>query len=166
VLQRLDGPGRDAWAPMLLEDALYGTRVAGERVFELARAAADGRMPGRPDLAVILLLALLAGFRGRFRDADDGGEIQALCVGLFERVHERPWLRDVPWRPALVPPDEAALPGSGSVVRRLPALRPWLATLAGALVIYLVAAHLTWRAGVHDALTLADAIVERPRGTK
>ena len=114
ILQRLDGPGRDAWAPMLLEDALYGTRVAGERVFELARAAADGRLTGRPDLAVTLLLALLAGFRGRFRDADDGGEIRALCVRLFERVHERPWLRDVPWRPALVPPDEPRAPRAGA----------------------------------------------------
>jgi type VI secretion system protein ImpK len=105
VLQRLDGPGRDAWAPMLLEDALYGTRVAGERIFELARAAADGRLVGRPDLAVTLLLALLAGFRGRYRDGDDGGEIRDLCTRLFERIHEQPWLREVPWRPALASPE-------------------------------------------------------------
>jgi type VI secretion system protein ImpK len=161
VLQRLDGPGRDAWAPMLLEDALYGTRVAGERVFELARAAADGRLPGRPDLVVTLLLGLLAGFRGRFGDGDDGGEIRALSVRLFERVHEQPWLRDVPWRPALAASDQVAVAGAG--LRRLPALRPWLAALVAVVVIYLGVAHLAWRYGAHDALALADTIVERPR---
>ena len=161
ILQRLDGPGRDAWAPMLLEDALYGTRVAGERVFELARAMADGRLLGRPDLAVTLLLGLLAGFRGRFRDGDDGGEIQALCVRLFERVHERPWLRDVPWRTALAASDEPFL--SGRALRRLPALRPWLAALVAVVILYLGAAHLAWRHGIHDALALADAIIERSR---
>lgn len=161
ILQRLDEPGRDAWAPMLLEDVLYGTRVAGERVFELARATVDGRIAGRPDLAVTLLLALLAGFRGRFRDADDGGEIQALCVRLFERLHEQPWLRDVHWRPALAAVDEP-MP-AGAALRRLPALRPWLAALAAVVVLYVGAAHLVWRHSVGDALTLAEKIVTRPR---
>lgn len=161
VLQRLDEPGRDAWAPMLLEDALYGTRVAGERVFELARAMADGRLTGRPDLAVTLLLALLAGFRGRFRDADDGGEIQALCVRLFERLHEQPWLSDVHWRPALAATGEP-MP-TGAALRRLPALRPWLAALAAVVVLYIGAAHVVWREGVDDALTLAEKIIAHPR---
>jgi type VI secretion system protein ImpK len=161
ILQQLDGPGRDAWTPMLLEDAMYGSRVAGERVFELARAAAEGRLTGRPDLAVTLLLALLAGFRGRFRDGDDAGEIRTLCVRLFERLHEEPWLRNVPWRPALAPADEPVR--LGPALRRLPALRPWLAALVGIVVLYVGAAHLVWRHVVQDALTLADAIVERPR---
>ena len=161
VLRRLDEPGRDAWAPMLLEDVLYGTRIAGERVFELARAAADGRLTGRADLAVTLLLALLGGFRGRFRDIDDGGEIQALCVRLFERLHEQPWLRDVHWRPALAAPDEP--PPTVAALRRLPPLRPWLAALVAAVVVYVGAAHLVWRGGGDDALALAEKIISRPQ---
>jgi type VI secretion system protein ImpK len=159
VLQRLDGPGRDAWAPMLLEDALYGTRVAGERIFELARTAADGHLAGRSDLAVTLLLALLAGFRGRYRDADDGGEIRDLCTRLFERIHEQPWLREVPWRPALASPEAPLC--APAAQRRLPALRPWLVALAAAVALYVALAHAVWRHEVHDVLALADAIVER-----
>ena len=161
ILQRLDERGRDAWAPMLLEDALYGTRVAGERVFELARATADGRLTGRPDLTVTLLLALLAGFRGRFRDADDGGEIRALCVRLFERLHEQPWLRDVQWRPALAAAEEPV--PAGAALRRLPTLRPWLAALAAAVALYVGAAHFVWRQGVDETLTLAEKIVSHPQ---
>ena len=160
VLQRLDEPGRDAWAPMLLEDALYGSRIAGERVFELAAAGAEGRLPGRPDLAVTLLLALLAGFRGRYRDLDDAGAVQALCLRLYERVNEQPWLRDIPWRPVLTPPEEDSL--APTALRRLPGLRPWLAALAAVVLLYVAAAHWIWRSEVAETLALADLIVERP----
>ena len=164
ILQRLDEPGRDAWAPMLLEDALYGTRIAGERVFELASAAADGRLPGRSDLAVTLLLALLAGFRGRYRDLDDAGAIRALCLRLYERVNEQPWLRDVPWRPVLAAPEEVVV--ATASLRRLPSLRPWLTALAAVVVLYLAAAHWIWRSEVVETLALADEIIERPLPTE
>jgi type VI secretion system protein ImpK len=159
VLGQLDAAGRDAWTPMLLEDALYGSRVAGERIFELAEAAAAGRPSGRLDLTATLLMSLLAGFRGRYRDQDDGGAVRALAVRLYERLHEQPWQAEVPWRPALVA--HAEVPAAQRALTRLPALRPWLAALAGLVVLYVVAAHIVWRQGVADMLTLADAIVER-----
>ena len=50
-----------------------------------------------------------------------------------------------------------------AALRRLPSLRPWLAALAAALVVYVGAAHLVWRQGVDDALSLAERIISRPQ---
>ena len=58
-------PGQEAWPATLLEEALYGSRIAGERIFRTAHDLVESQ-PRRSGVAVSILLALMLGFRGRY----------------------------------------------------------------------------------------------------
>src|ERR1700723_364256 len=66
-LQELDWPGRAYWDGLLLEERLYGTRIAGERLFDLAERLIAANAAGQDDLVVALMQAFALGFRGRYR---------------------------------------------------------------------------------------------------
>ena len=126
-LHELDWPGRIHWDGVLLEERLYGTRIAGERLFDLARMLVDGRAAGQDDLVVALMQALALGFRGRYRGGNDRGEIHRLRRQLYQLALHRPAPSEIDWGEAL--PHSEAL--EGGVLARVPALNPWIyATIA------------------------------------
>lgn len=134
--------GATIWASTLLERSLYGSRIAGERVFEAASAILARRDAGRRDLAMTIFLALSCGFRGSWRGADDGGEIERLRRGLFELAtdHEPP-----------AGPDMAAAFAQAQAhtdtdpAPRLPRdVERWKLAVVGLLLGYLVLSHATW----------------------
>ena len=158
LLLRVDWNGRDAWQGRLLETALFGTALAGERVFErLDALLAD---PGRahPSLATIYLIALALGFRGRYwRPADDGQlrvYREALARIITRAVPDAgevgPRLFEQPYRHTVE---------TGRAVR-LPGLRPWLAAVAAVALLFLAGSFVLWRSATAD-LEQAIAEIER-----
>ena len=149
-------PGRLAWAQQPLEHALYGTRVAGERVFAAARDLASGRRED-PAVAAVILLALQLGFRGRYADDADRDRITLAENELFGCLFKTPYSSD------LAPPSFIAAFAdtvlTGPSIRRLPALWPWLAAIPALMLLYLPVSHLVWWSEVERVIELADSII-------
>jgi type VI secretion system protein ImpK len=149
-------PGRLAWADQPLEHALYGTRVAGERIFAAARELGAGRREG-PAVAAVILLALQLGFRGRYGDDGDRDRITRAENELFGCLFK------TPYSSGLAPPSFIAAFAdtvlTGPSIRRLPALWPWLAAIPALLLLYLPVSHLVWWSEVERVIELADSVI-------
>jgi type VI secretion system protein ImpK len=78
--------GRAHWAADVLEERVFGTRVAGERVFEDIRGLIERRDPADAALAAVTLAAIGLGLRGRMRGPAHAAELAAQARALFELV--------------------------------------------------------------------------------
>ncbi|MFD2233132.1 DotU family type IV/VI secretion system protein [Phaeospirillum tilakii] len=156
LLLDVEWPGRSQWLGLLLEQSLYGTRLAGERIFDLAEQLIDGRLPGRPDLAAAILIALSLGFRGKLRGRGAEAEIARMRRGLYELAYTQPPPRRIDWSAAFAAAAEPVLPGER--MRPLPRLAPWLGGIGLVLALYLAASSLVWWQATRPALGLADRI--------
>ena len=157
MLHQVQWPGRAQWMGTLLESSLYGSRVAGEEVFDLANAIVEGHMVGRADLAAAILLALTLGFRGRYGGVEDRGAIEVLRRQLYEHVYNRPPPSGSAWQPALPAALQPVL--EGERLQRLPRLAPWVAAIIIALVLSQVASHWIWRSATQPLLDLAAEVI-------
>jgi len=142
MLLRVQWDGRAVWQDQLLETALFGTRVAGERVFERLDALLADDARASADLAIIYLMALALGFRGRWWRPEDEGELRG-----YRRALARIITRE---DPALAREGGLLFEqayghtiGQGRAVR-LPHLRPWLLAAAAMAVLYLAVSHAVW----------------------
>lgn len=129
------------WVDRPLEAVLYGTRIAGDRLF----AAADelvARRRSDPGTATAILLALMTGFRGRYQGQDEPTRIERLKTQLYALVCRRDYWEDD--RAPYDMPDLAASALEGPSLRRLPALWPWLVALAALVLAYFPISHLLW----------------------
>lgn len=157
LLHRIDWPGQSSWESMLLEEALYGTRVAGERIFTVAEEQAGGASPVEPGMALAILLALQLGFRGRYRGVDDAGALQRLRLRLYEVLCRQPWSRGAEWGATFA--DAGGPPLTEGRVASLPPLKPWLTTIAVAVLGLVLVTHVIWYSAVHGIVERADQIV-------
>ena len=91
VFLGLEWVGRGAWLGNLLEDQLFHTRRAGERIFEGVRQfRLRERDLARRELAAVYLLALSLGFEGPYRGTPGAPELEEHRRHLFEFVYLRP----------------------------------------------------------------------------
>ena len=156
LLLDVEWPGRSQWLGLLLEQSLYGTRLAGEKIFDLAGQLIDGRLSGRPDLAAAILIALSLGFRGKLRGRGAEAEIAQLRRRLYELAYTQPPPRRIDWSAAFAAAAEPVLPGER--MRPLPRLAPWLGGIGLVAALYLAASSLVWWQATRPALGLADQI--------
>lgn len=159
-LHEIDWPGRAHWDGLLIEEALYGTRVAGERLFDLAAMLVAARATGQDDLVVALIQAFGLGFRGRYRASNDHGGIRRLRWQLYQLALHRAVPAQVEWREVL--PPSVALEG-GSLAH-VPAIRPWIWGAIGAVVLFFAITHLVWYGNIGGTLAEADRVVAADRG--
>ena len=159
LLLRVDWGGRDNWQHRLLEAALFGTCLAGERVFERLDALIADPARAHPSLATLYLIALALGFRGRYWRDEDQGQLRHYRMALAGII-----TRTVPdvgeTGPKLFAQAYAPTVGQGRALR-LPGMRPWLMTAAAVAVLFLVSSYGLWRNAVFD-LERAIAEIERP----
>jgi type VI secretion system protein ImpK len=161
-LQELDWPGRVYWDGLLLEERLYGTRIAGERLFDLADRLITGHAAGQDDLVVALMQAFALGFRGRYRAGRDGGEIRRLRRQLYQLALHRPPPDEIEWSEALAPPDAL----EGGALAHVPPLRRWVYGAITAAALFLLVTHLVWFANIGGTLAAADRVVAADHGAR
>lgn len=151
------------WADDPLEAAIYGTRMAGDRVFSTADRLVDGP-PDESGTAVVILLSLLLGYRGRYRrvpgqngDVAIAGDnrIGLLRSKLYKHVYGEPWQPD---HAQIIHP--AAEPLEGQSIRTLPRLRPWVIAIIAVLAAYVPISHALWWWQVRKVAAVAAAIVD------
>ncbi len=148
LLLRVNWEGRKVWEDRLLETALFGTRVAGERVFERLDALLADDSRASADLATIYLVALSLGFRGRCWRAEDDGTLRGYRVALARIIARED--------PALAREGAPLFQQAyGHTIEqgppvRLPHLRPWLLVAAALFALYFAVSHVLWISLIFD----------------
>ena len=141
IFLKLEWEGRAAWSSNLLETKMFGTHVAGERIFDRIGQLLMDRDAAHREIEVVYLLAMSLGFEGRYRGSS-GAELARLRSGLHELVFPR--------HPAVLRGERHLFPQSymhtldRSEPIRLPNIGRWAAALAIVFMLYLTVAHFAW----------------------
>lgn len=146
IFLHLDWPGRGYWKDDLLETRLFKTYAAGERFFtRLDKLLSTGDRV-QAELAVVYLLALSLGFRGKYRGGKHDQRLLDYRKQLYYYIYQRrPDLTDQTRR---LTPQGYDHTQADALARMLPSPARWFWLLGGAAVGYLVVAHWLWRDAV------------------
>jgi type VI secretion system protein ImpK len=160
VFLRLEWLGKEYWSAHLLEEYAFYSHDAGTRFFENVEQLLSSRDPMRADVAMVYYMALALGFRGRYQDLGSSTRIEHYQNQLFTSLFQR--------NPGLAG-DARLFPAAYENTLRdrqprlLPQLRPWLLSLAGVVVVYLVVSHLIWAFGAAPVTAALDDLSQRRR---
>jgi type VI secretion system protein ImpK len=157
ILLSFEWPGREFWTSCLIEEALFGTRIAGDRIFDRLDELLRTRDPARRDLALIYLLALSLGFEGRYRGTDSLARMQAYRAALYRFRFDRD--PDPSDRARQVSPQAYAFTVSDAIPQQTPHVGRWVTILLLVLVGMLGLSQLIWE-------WKAGPLVEDIRGTR
>ncbi|SHH10252.1 DotU family type IV/VI secretion system protein [Massilia sp. CF038] len=158
ILLRRDWPHRACWLDWLVEDALFGSRHAGERVFDCIAAVLHGGAARRRPMALPYLCALALGFRGSVPSGTQGDrELERLRHALFQLVQERnpdpafgearDDLDSNAARRVMFRPYQTIAAGGAPVL--LPSPNRWRTRFVFAFLLMLAAGHLIWVVHTH-----------------
>jgi type VI secretion system protein ImpK len=155
LLHDVAWPGHDGWAELPLEDFLYRSRIAGDRIFQAVEILAARYTPDGDGLAMTILLALEMGFRGRYHGVDDQGEIERIKLGLYQIVF-RTRYRESDGLGTLVAGAVETLAHTSRV--RLPPLQPWITAITAVCGGYLLLSMLLWWSQVSGVIASARRV--------
>lgn len=150
----LDWPGRESWKSDLLETRLFGSYNAGDQFFQrLDGLLAQGER-AQPELALVYLMALGLGFKGRYRGLAQASKLEEYRRRLYEYVYRK--------RPDLTDPGRVLSPQAyrhtlaDATPRLLPNPARWLWLLGFAFAVFLVVSHIVWTSYTADLQRLLD----------
>lgn len=153
----IDWYGRVEWRDNLIEMELFDSHDSGDRFFELLDDLLDGRDSSYRNVAVIYLLALSLGFRGRLvneeRPDDSAAEYRAK---LYTFIYSSRPLRRLDGTPLC--PQSNWYTITGSNPERFPSSRSWV--LGGLLVFVLLfgASFFVWDFGTAELSRILDDV--------
>lgn len=162
VFLNLHWPGVQQWKKHLLETQLFHTQIAGEQFFVRLESLLQEHDPARNDLAMLYLLCLSLGFRGKYRGMDDEGKLNLYKKKLYYLAHHKESDLYDPGRKYLVHAayeHNSTLPQS----KGLPDVRTWVMTFAGIGVFYLFVTYILWYGVVRDVDEAIQLIFEQAR---
>ena len=158
-LYGLEWRGREVWRENVLELRLFGSRYAGERIFENIEEILRVQDRRQAELAPIYILALTLGFKGRFRGTPDrgAGAIKDYSRRLFQFAFERP--ADLRGADQVIANEAYGHVLSGQPPRRM-LLRPtWPLAVAGVVIAFLVVSQVAWMAGMAGMDQATDRVI-------
>ncbi|MFD2264251.1 DotU family type IV/VI secretion system protein [Lacibacterium aquatile] len=160
-LHEVEWAGRDDWREDILEYRLFGTRVAGEKIFDNITGIAQGRGRREQELAPVYLLALALGFKGKHRSSNGAAMLEAASLDLFQAIRGR--------RPDLGPSGQRLVnAGYANVIagqgkrRRWPAVS-WPTVIVAIVAVFLAASTGIWFFVTADVASAADAVIRAAR---
>lgn len=144
VFLNISWAGQKYWENNLLESRFFQTQIAGELIFEKIEALIASNDPMRADLAVIYLLILGLGFKGKFRGKEANPSQLALYrQQLYLMAYRRPSNLYDSGRKHLIPDCYEHVLDS-VISKGLPEIRLWLLTFISVLGIYLFVSTVLW----------------------
>lgn len=150
VFLNIPWTGQKEWENNLLESRFFQTQIAGELLFQKIENLISTNDPMRVDLAIIYLLILGLGFKGKFRDEDEDPEQLSLYrQQLYLMVNRHPSSLYDPGRNHLIQDCYEHVLDS-TLSKGLPEIRLWLLTFMGILGVYLFASTVLWYKLVKD----------------
>jgi type VI secretion system protein ImpK len=157
IFLQLDWSGKEYWEKNLLEDRLYGTHNAGQLFFDKIDDFLSIRDPSRADLAMLYLLCLGLGFKGKYRDQDDGGRLEHYRRELFIFIYHRdPTLYELGTR---LFPEIYQYTIEDNKVTYLNDVRPWMYVFSSVGVVLLFASYVVWAATTSSIDQLTKSII-------
>jgi type VI secretion system protein ImpK len=157
IFLNMDWEEREAWKSNLLEFRLFGTHVAGELFFQKLDKLLADRDPAFTEMAAVYLQALSLGFRGKFRDMDDGGKLDYYRRQLFSFIfHKNPDLVNMD---RLLYPEAYAhtlVEGGG---RKLPYVKRWIVVLVVLVIAFFIVSHGIWTHVTEDLRQVIQQIL-------
>jgi type VI secretion system protein ImpK len=140
--------GTDYWLSHLLETRLFHTHSAGEVFFVKLSSLLSRNDPADDQLAVVYLMALALGFRGKYAGAPEGDvALEAFRVRLYQLIRARH--PDFLQESQHLFPDAYLCTVYEGVVRHLPAPGRWLMIAAAVVLFWLVTAWGVWKIVSH-----------------
>lgn len=143
TLLNFEWPGRDVWTSCLVEEAMFGSRIAGDRIFDRIEELLRTRDPARRELALIYMLALALGFEGRYRGTDCLARMQAYRTALFRFRYDRD--PDPSDRARQISPQAYGFTVGDAVPQQIPHVGRWVLILALVFVGILGVSELVWQ---------------------
>ncbi|MDN7183258.1 DotU family type IV/VI secretion system protein [Caballeronia sp. SEWSISQ10-4 2] len=146
LLLEIDWSGRTAWLDLMLESALFDTRIAGVRFYRMIDRllAVPAPTQAHAELGLVLLGAIDVGFRGALRGVNEADVLTQRRQELVKFVREV--RRDQPgshaFEQAYEHTLEPTLPEPADC--RLAPLSPWFNAARLALAVYLAVAAVIW----------------------
>lgn len=138
----LDWSGRGFWRGNLIETQLFGSRAAGQRIFDRIDKLLNGDASAWPALASVYLVMLGLGFRGHFRAASASAEIEHRRAALWS-WYDRHQPGSLTGRDRLAPQAYAHTVEEGALVE-LAAPGRWWAVSALVILLWFGASLLLW----------------------
>jgi type VI secretion system protein ImpK len=136
--------GQKQWENNLLESRFFQTQIAGELLFDKMELLISTNDPMRADLAIVYLLILGLGFKGKFRNEDADPQRLALYrQQLYTMVNRHPSNLYDPGRDHLIEECYDYVLDS-TISKGLPEIRMWLYTFVGIIGVYLFASTILW----------------------
>ncbi|MBI1954667.1 MAG: DotU family type IV/VI secretion system protein, partial [Proteobacteria bacterium] len=162
IFINLDWFGKEQWENTLLETQLYHTQIAGEQVFKRLESLLEANDPVRSDVAIIYLMTLGLGFRGKYRGLDDQQKISWYRHQLFQMIERRPSNLFNPGRPYLIKTcyDYTLKEPVG---RGLPNIRKWIYVFASVLGLYCFISYIAWYKLIREMGEVVQYILDQTR---
>ncbi len=156
IFLNLNWSGRSAWKADLLETRLFGTYNAGDQFFTRLKALLESGSQAQSELAIVYLLALSLGFKGRYRGISSTSKLDDYRRQLFHYISNRqPELMDEAMRLCPQAYDHTA---NEATIRWLPSPSRWYALLAASVIFYLFVSHFVWSSVTSDLHDLLDRL--------
>ncbi len=154
--------GREIWRGVLLEQALFRTRLAGERVFDRMEALLASNDRRLVQLAAVYLCVLGMGFKGRYRVPGGESTLRNYSARLFEFIAGRESELGAGLLPAgrtLIPAAYAHTLTDGKA-RTLARGPRWPVVLGAIAGVWLVLGQALWWMSTAQLSSAADAVLQ------
>lgn len=158
---RNEWPGRARWLTNLLEKQVFGTQRAGAAFFDRIDELLASRDKSKEEVATAYLVALLLGFKGRFR----GEEEQELIsyrerLGYFVGLGQSGGID--PSKPLF--PDAYAHTITNEPTEKMPDHRIYVRLLVLLIFVYLGLVHLSWHQQTDGIRVVVQEVTDQIEG--
>ena len=156
IFLNMDWEGREEWKANLIETKLFNSHAAGEIFYEKLDNLLKEKDSAFIGVAALFLLALALGFRGKYRDKDDGGLLDQYRHKLYVFIFNRN--PDLLESSKLFPEAYAHTLYEGSG-KQFPGLKIWLGLNIIILIILLVISNETWTRYTNEMMALVKKFI-------
>lgn len=158
VFLRLSWSGRAEWSQRPLEEHIFSTHDAGERIFNRLDDIFDNRATASTELLTVYLTALALGFQGKFAALGQKNEPESYRKRLAAYVHRLDPIAMAPERELC--PNASKSTVTGKTRATLPSLMNGIYALIVVFVGWVVIGQVFWYYRTHELNDKLDSIEE------
>ena len=142
VFLNLDWIERDNWSKNLMETKFYKTNSGGELFFRKLDNLLQERDPINSEVALVYLMALSMGFRGRYHSINDDGRIEKYKQQLYSFAFQEK--ADLESESRVLVPAAYSKPLKKRPKLEIPGLKKWIGFVMLLSISLLGTSHLIW----------------------